>query len=148
LLICLNEVKLSPTELTTTSDCGQLSVILVYLYMCRISCALGCRAYVLVWWEEGPLRVECLAIFHLTSRLLYSSLCISVTGACLLGSVGVLSRVVRFCERLLQSPSWKLQDVSGNQPPHSNAVVNNHIHPFMNSRQLILTYITILEFGS
>jgi len=27
-------------------------------------------------------------------------------GACLLGCVGVLGRVVRFCEPLLQSPSW------------------------------------------
>ena len=36
-----------------------LSVVLLYLSMCQVPCPLGCRAYSLVWWEEGALCIEC-----------------------------------------------------------------------------------------
>ena len=56
---------------------------------------------------------------------------ISVMGSCLLRGVGTHGWVVRFCQPSVYSlhleagcQKWKLQDVSGTQPPLSDTVVN------------------------
>ena len=55
-------------ELTTRSDCGHLlSVVLLYLRMQWTPCALGFRAYLSVWQEEGAFCVEPLGVFPLPS---------------------------------------------------------------------------------
>ena len=62
-LMNFKEVKWNLTEVTTRSDCDQLlSVVLLYLRMCQIPCALDCRACLSVWQEEGALHVEHLAV--------------------------------------------------------------------------------------
>lgn len=53
--------------------------------MCGFPCPLGCRAYLLEWQEEGAFCVECIVFLPSPP---YFPLCISVTGACLLGGVG------------------------------------------------------------
>ena len=42
---------------------ANLSVVLVYLHIHGIPHALGCRAYLLVWWKVGALCVEHSAVF-------------------------------------------------------------------------------------
>ena len=58
------------------------SVVLVYSRMRGIPRALGCSAYLSVWWEVGALCVEHLAVLVPSLPTLYFPLCISVTGAC------------------------------------------------------------------
>ena len=71
---------------TTRRDCGQLlSVVLLYMCMHWIPCALGCRAHLSVWWEEGAFCMERLAVFPLPFDPLYFLLFIRVTGAWFLG---------------------------------------------------------------
>ena len=53
--------------------------------MRQIPCALGGRAYVEVWREEGALCVERLVIFHLPSLTPLFSTLSNVKGAWLLG---------------------------------------------------------------
>ena len=41
------------------SKCGHLlSVVLLYLHMYQIPCALGCRAHLSVWWDKEAFCVE------------------------------------------------------------------------------------------
>ena len=63
----------------------------------------------------------------------YFLLFISMMGACLRGGVGAHGWIVRFCQPLVQFPSWswlpkgsKLQEVSGTQFPLSIAVNNKY----------------------
>ena len=71
-----------------------------------IPCALGWSAYISVWREVGVLCFERLAVFVPSLPPLCFPLYISVTGACLLVGVGAHGWVVRFCQPLVQSPSW------------------------------------------
>ena len=57
-------------------------MVLVYLRMRGIPRALGCIAYLSVWWEVGALCVERIAVFVLSLPTLCFPLSISVTGAC------------------------------------------------------------------
>lgn len=54
---------------------------------------------------------------------LYFPLLISATGTCLCICMGTHGWLVRFCQTLVQTPSWswKLQDVLRTQPPLSDA---------------------------
>ena len=81
-------------------------MVLVYLCIHGIPRALGCSAYLSVWQEVGVLCVERSAVFVPSLLTLCFPLCISVTGACLLAGVGAHGWVVRFCQPLVQSPSW------------------------------------------
>ena len=68
--------------------------------------ALGCRAYLSLGREVGALCVERLAVFVPSLPHPLLSLCISVTGACLIKGMGAHGWVVRFCQPSVQSPSW------------------------------------------
>ena len=46
--------------------------------MHQIPCALGCRAYLSVWWEEGAFCVECLAVFPFLAPSPSTFHCLSV----------------------------------------------------------------------
>ena len=82
--LIINEVKCSLTDLTTRSDCSQLlSVVLLYLHMCWIPCALRGTVYSWVWQEEGAFCVECLAVFPslpLLSTVYQCDRCLSSRG--------------------------------------------------------------------
>ena len=82
------------------------SVVLVYLCMRGIPCAVGWSAYLSVWQEVGALCFERLVVFVASLPPLCFPLYISVTGACLLVGVGAHGWVVRFCQPSVQSPSW------------------------------------------
>ena len=77
-------------------------MVLLYLHIHCTACALGWRAYLSIWQEEG---VVCVGdLLAPTSFRLYFPLfvivagaCISVMGACLLRGVGAHGWVVRFC---------------------------------------------------
>ena len=76
----------------------------------------------------------------------YFPLFISVMGACLHRGMGSLDWVVKFCSLHLGAgcQQWKLQDVSGTQPPLSNAVVKSTSHQMqLNLAILILKKIDI-----
>ena len=62
--------------------------------MRRIPRSLGCRAYSLVWWEEGAFCVERSAVFPLLP--FYFPLFTSVIGACLLGGRGLMAGLSGF----------------------------------------------------
>ena len=81
-------------------------LVLLYLPMHRITSALGCRAHLLVWQEEGAFCAEHLAVFHLPPPPNYFALFMSVTGTCLLRDMGAHGCLVRFCQPSVQSPSW------------------------------------------
>ena len=55
-----NNIKLNLTELATKTNCGHLflAVVLLYLNMHHIPHALGCRACLWMWQEEGAFYVE------------------------------------------------------------------------------------------
>ena len=74
--------------------------------MRQIPCALGGRAYLEVWPEEGALCVERLVVFHLPSLTPLFSILSNVKGAWLLGDGEAHGWVVRFCQPLVQSPFW------------------------------------------
>ena len=75
---------------------------LLYLRVHHILCALGLRAYLLVWREEGEFFYEAFSVFP----SLYFTLFFGVMGACLLGGMGAQGWLARFCQPLVQSPSW------------------------------------------
>ena len=93
----LNEVKCSVTELVTRSDCSQLlSLVLLYLRMRWIPCALDCRAYSSVWREEGTFSVKRLAVFPLPSPP-FTFHCFSVwQGPVFLGAWGLMAGLSGF----------------------------------------------------
>ena len=57
---------------------------------------VGCRAHLLVWWEEGAFCVERSAVFPLLPACFYFPLFISVIGACLLGGRGLMAGLSGF----------------------------------------------------
>ena len=127
-----NEVKCSLTELTTRSDCSQLlSVVLLYLHLCWIPCALS-SLFIGMAWRRSISCGAFYSIFFFRRFLpLATFLCLSVwqvpvfAGAwgLMAGSPGFASHR---CNLHLGAgcQSWKLQDVSVTQPPLSSAVVN------------------------
>ena len=66
--------------------------------------ALGCSAYLSLWWEVGALWVERLAVlfppFPLLSTVYQCDGCLSSQGR------GAHGWFVRFCQLSVQSPSW------------------------------------------
>ena len=89
------EVKWKLTELTTRFEWGQLllSVVLLCLRMHWIPRVLACRVYfILVRQEEGTICEERVKeqFFPLPLSPLYFSMFIRVTGACLLGYLGLM----------------------------------------------------------
>ena len=80
------------------------SVVLIYLRVRGITHALGCNAYLSVWWEVGALHVVCLALFApsfphpLLSTLYQCDRRLSCRG------MEAHGWVVRFFQPLVQSP--------------------------------------------
>ena len=138
------------------NDCCQflLSVVSLHLCMCPIPHALGCRAHFLV----GRRSILCgvFSSFFPPTHPPYFLLFITTMGACLRGSVGAHGWIVRFCQPLVQFPSWswlpkgsKIQEVSGTQPPLSIAVNNkinidkkNSMRTYLNT---VLSILTLMD---
>ena len=115
-------------EATRSNRSHLLSVVLVYLHMCWIPCGLGSRAYFWAWQKKEPSVCSIQQFFHLSSPF-YFPLFISVLGACLRGGMGLMAGLSGFASHRCSlhvgagCKQWKLQDISGTQPPHIDPVV-------------------------
>ena len=97
-------------------------MVLLYLRMHRIPCALGCGAYLSVWQEEEVFCVECLVVFPSLSPSTFH--CLSVWRVPVFSWVwglmaGWSGFAIHWCSLHLGTccQYWKLQHVSGTQPP-------------------------------
>ena len=81
-------------------------MVLIYLCMHEIPCALGCRAYLLVWWKNVNSVWSVSSFSPPFPQFLNFPLFISMTAACLLRDIRAHGWVVSFCQPSVQTPAW------------------------------------------